>query len=77
MTVQVNDIKKLIIQALPDAKVDVHCYSGDDHFEAVVVSSAFAGKNRVSQHKMVYAALGDHMRAAIHALALTTSAPKE
>jgi len=74
MAVQANDIQQLIMKAMPDAKVDVNCYSGDDHFEVTVVSSAFAGKNRVLQHKMVYAALGDHMRAEIHALALKTSA---
>ncbi len=74
MTVQADEIKNLIMKAMPDAKVDVNCYSGDDHFEVTVVSSAFAGKNRVAQHKMVYAALGDHMRAAIHALALKTNA---
>jgi len=73
MAVNVNDIQKLIIKALPDAQVDVHCYSGDDHFEVGVVSAAFAGKSRVQQHKMVYAALGEHMRAEIHALALKTS----
>jgi len=74
MAVQIDEIKKLIVKALPDANVDVHCYSGDDHFEVEVVSAAFAGKTRVAQHKMVYAALGDHMRAEIHALALKTSA---
>ncbi|MDQ6952153.1 MAG: BolA family protein [Mariprofundaceae bacterium] len=74
MAVQIDDIKKLIVKSLPDAKVDVNCYSGDDHFEVTVVSSAFTGKNRILQHKMVYAALGDHMRAEIHALALKTRA---
>jgi len=74
MAVQVNDMKKMIVKALPDAKVEAHCYSGDDHFEVTVISAAFAGKNRIAQHKMVYAALGEHMRAEIHALALKTSA---
>ena len=32
----------------------------------------FGGKSRVDQHKMVYAALGELMDGAIHALALTT-----
>jgi len=69
-----NALKALILEAMPDAEVQVHCYSGDDHFEMEVVSSAFAGKTRIAQHKMVYAALGDNMRAAIHALALKTRA---
>jgi len=69
-----DTIKSLILKGIPDAAVTVHCYSGDDHFEVVVISAAFTGKTRVAQHKMVYAALGDNMRAAIHALALKTSA---
>ncbi len=72
MAVHPDEIKRLIIQAIPDAEVEVRCYSGDDHFEAEVVSPAFAGKTKVAQHKMVYAALGDRMRSAIHALSLNT-----
>lgn len=51
---------------------------GDDgqHFEAVVVSPQFTGKNKVQQHQLVYAALGDRMRAEIHALALRTFTPE-
>ena len=45
---------------------------GDDHFEARVVSSAFAGRRAVERHRMVYAALGDLMRKEIHALSLVT-----
>lgn len=48
--------------------------AGDDgtHFEAVIVSEAFAGKNRVQRHQMVYQTLGDRMRAEIHALSMKT-----
>jgi len=50
---------------------------GDDgtHFEAVIVSPAFEGKNMVQQHQLVYAALGDRMRAEIHALSMQTLTP--
>ncbi|MCG6932975.1 MAG: BolA/IbaG family iron-sulfur metabolism protein [Gallionella sp.] len=47
------------------------------HFEAVVVSEAFAGKNRVQRHQMVYQTLGDRMRAEIHALSMKTMTPQE
>jgi|TARA_B110000971_G_scaffold74116_1_gene76104 acid stress-induced BolA-like protein IbaG/YrbA len=52
---------------------------GDDgtHFEAVVVSPEFVGKNMVQQHQLVYAALGDRMRAEIHALSMQTMAPEK
>jgi acid stress-induced BolA-like protein IbaG/YrbA len=52
--------------------------SGDGaHFEAVVVSPAFAGLSRVRQHQLVYGALGDRMRAEIHALSMKTYSPEE
>ncbi len=52
---------------------------GDDgtHFEAVIVSHAFEGKRMVAQHQLVYAALGDRMRAEIHALGMKTYTPAQ
>ena len=47
------------------------------HFQALVVSSQFAGRNRVQRHQMVYAALGDRMREEIHALSMQTLTPEE
>lgn len=47
------------------------------HFEAVVVSDAFAGKTRVQRHQLVYQALGDRMREEIHALSIKTYTPQE
>ena len=47
-----------------------------DHWEAVIVSAAFSGKNRIQQHQMVYAALGELMSGPVHALALKTYAPE-
>jgi acid stress-induced BolA-like protein IbaG/YrbA len=56
-----------------------HCeVSGDGaHFEAVIVSPAFAGLTRVRQHQLVYGALGDRMREEIHALSMKTFSPEE
>ena len=52
--------------------------SGDGaHFEAVVVSAEFAGKNRVQRHQRVYQTLGDRMREEIHALSIKTYTPDE
>ena len=52
---------------------------GDDgqHFEATIVSDAFAGKSRIQRHQLVYAALGEHMHEAIHALSFKTLTPAE
>lgn len=47
------------------------------HFFATIVSPAFAGLSRVARHRLVYAALGEGMRAEIHALSMRTLAPDE
>ena len=47
------------------------------HFEAVIVSPAFAGLTRVRQHQLVYAALGERMKVEIHALSMKTYSPEE
>ena len=47
------------------------------HFEAVIVSGAFAGKNRVQRHQLVYQTMGDRMREEIHALSMKTYTPQE
>jgi stress-induced morphogen len=76
-----DDIRARIRTALPDADVSViDTTGGGDHFDATVISSAFAGKGPVERHRLVYAALGDAILgpgAAIHALALTTETSEE
>jgi len=47
------------------------------HFEALVVSAAFEGKRSLERQRMVYAALGDRMKAEIHALSMQTRTPAE
>ena len=71
-----NIIRNLIEQGLPGASAEVQ---GDDgvHFEALVVSDAFAGKLPLARHRMVYATLGERMGGEIHALALRTQTPDE
>jgi stress-induced morphogen len=76
MPMQAVDIEALIVQAFPDAKVEIRDLAGDgDHYAATVVSEAFRGKSRVQQHQMVYAALKGNMGGVLHALALTTGTP--
>ena len=72
---QAQGIKRLIEEQLPGARAMVR---GDDgvHFEATVISEAFAGKSLIQQHRLVYAALGARLaREDIHALALKTCTP--
>jgi stress-induced morphogen len=69
-------IKQMILSALPECSVEIIDLAGDgDHYAVHVTSSAFAGKSRILQHQMVYAALGDKLRGELHALSVQTSVP--
>ncbi|MDX9740295.1 MAG: BolA family protein [Gammaproteobacteria bacterium] len=68
-------IKQQIESGLAGARVEV---AGDGtHFEALVVSDAFAGKKPLERHRMVYATLGEQMGGAIHALSIRACTPEE
>ncbi len=71
-----EQIRDLIADRIDCTEIDVR---GDDgaHFEATIVAAAFEGKSRVARHQLIYAALGDHMREAIHALSFKTLTPEE
>ena len=76
MPMPAAEIETLIRAALPDAEVTITDLAGDgDHYAAHVVSAAFAGKPRIAQHKLVFAALGGRMGGELHALQLTTATP--
>lgn len=51
--------------------------SGGGHFSALIVSETFEGQSPVRRHQMVYAALGELMRADIHALSIKAYTPSE
>jgi stress-induced morphogen len=75
MGMKAEEIEKFIKDAFPDADVTITDLAGDDnHWSAVVASSAFKGKSRVQQHQMVYAALKGNMGGVLHALQLQTMA---
>lgn len=73
-----QQVEAMIKENLPDAEVQLQDLTGGgDHYQAIVVSSAFAGKTLVQQHQLVYGALKSAMATeAIHALALKTYTPE-
>ena len=76
MPMKGEDIIAAIEAELPGAKVELTDLAGDnDHWSARVIAPQFAGKTRVTQHKMVYAALGGKMGGELHALQVTTAVP--
>jgi acid stress-induced BolA-like protein IbaG/YrbA len=73
--VEPDSIEQSIRAGLACTHIEV---KGDGaHFEALIVSPAFAGLTRVRQHQLVYAALGERMREEIHALSMKTFSPEE
>lgn len=83
---KVERIRALLTEALAPVELDVideghkhagHSGEGRGHFFARIVSPAFAGKNPIQRHRMVYAALAEMMPDGIHALAIDARAPGE
>ena len=50
---------------------------GGGHYSVHIVSPAFAGRDRLARHRLVYTALGELMQHEIHALSITALAPDE
>ncbi|MFU1928268.1 BolA family protein [Bordetella hinzii] len=70
-----EQVRQYIVDGLPCEHIDVQ---GDgSHFDALIVSPAFEGKRLIARHQLVYAALGDRMKAEIHALSMRTLTPEE
>lgn len=70
-----EQVRQYIEQGLSCEHIEV---SGDGHhFEAVIVSGEFRDRSRVQQHQRVYQALGDRMKAEIHALSMQTFTPEQ
>ena len=71
-----GEIQALIEAHLPGCSAIVR--SDDNvHYEAVIVSSAFAGKRPLQRHQMVYGALGKRIGGDIHALSIKALTPEE
>jgi acid stress-induced BolA-like protein IbaG/YrbA len=70
-----EQVQQFIAAGLPCEHLAVE---GDgQHFFATIVSAEFDGKSRIGRHQRVYQALGDRMRAEIHALSMKTLTPAE
>jgi len=66
----------LVEKEVPSSKADI---TGDgSKFEAQVVSEHFDGLSTIKRHKLVYAALDEHIKSgAIHALSIKAYTPDE
>ena len=73
MGLKLEEIKKLIIESIPDAEITIKDLAGDEnHYSATIKSKVFAGKSKIEQHKLVYKSLKGKMGNELHALSITT-----
>ena len=73
MPIPVEQIKKLIKEAIPDATIEIKDLMGDNnHYSAIIKSKMFSGLNKIEQHKLVYKSLKGKMGNELHALAIKT-----
>lgn len=76
MTISTEEIRGLLAQSMPEAKVEVQ--GGDGKFQVRVVSDLFEGLNRVKRQQLVYRILGEHIASgAIHAVSMLLQTPLE
>lgn len=74
-----EEIKQTLSKALPVTLVQTQDLTGGgDHWQVIIVSSAFEGKGLVEQHRIVNEALKEPLAdQRIHALALKTYSPAQ
>ncbi len=73
-----EDITAKIRETLPDAIVELKDLTGtQDHWQATIVSGAFAGKSLIQRHRIVMGALAEELKGPIHALTLDVKTPDE
>ncbi len=72
-------LTEYVRRMMPDAAVTVLDRTGTmDHLKVVVVSTAFAGKNLLDRHRMIYQSLDVPLKdGRIHALELTAKTTEE
>jgi stress-induced morphogen len=74
MGLKLEEIKNLIKESIPDAKISIKDLAGDEnHYSATIQSKIFVGKSKIDQHKLVYKALKGKMGNELHALAINTT----
>ena len=74
-----EEIKETLSKTIPVTLIETQDLTGGgDHWQVIVVSSAFEGKGLLEQHRIVNEALKEPMSdQRIHALALKTFSPAQ
>lgn len=74
-----HEIKARIETLAPGTKAELIDLTGtQDHWQAIIVSSAFAGKTLLEQHRMVFDLFKNEVASNdVHALTLKTYTPEQ
>ena len=73
MALPIEEIKKLITDSIPNAKIEIKDLMGDSNlYSAKIKSSIFNNLSKIEQHKLVYKSLKGKMGNELHALSITT-----
>ena len=74
-----DELKARLEKLAPGTQAEVMDLTGtQDHYQAVIVSPAFAGKMMIEQHRMVFALVQKEMDSGeVHALTLKTFSPEQ
>ena len=73
-----DTVRSYLLEAFPDALIELEDTAGDnDHYRAVIVSSAFAGLNRVNRERLCQKAFKGQVGTVLHAISFTAKTPSE
>jgi stress-induced morphogen len=74
-----TQLKQRLESLSPDTQAEVIDMTGtEDHYQAVVISSAFAGIMMIEQHRMVFSLIQAEVDSGeVHALTLKTYTPDQ
>ena len=74
MSIEQEDLYKVVQQSFPDAKIIITDTVGDkDHYLIEITDSIFSQQNKIQQHRIVHKALGSILNHQLHAIEIKTS----
>ena len=54
MALTIDEIKKHILEVIPDASIEIKDLMGDNnHYSAIIKSKIFKGMSKIEQHKII------------------------
>lgn len=78
MPMSPDTVRSYLLEAFPDATIELEDTAGDnDHYRALIVSSAFEGLNRVARGRLCNAAFKGQLGTVLHSITFDTKTPSE